>query len=175
MNRKVLIAGCAVTLPLIALLLLGLGRDPKQIDSPMIGQRAPTFRLAPVGGGEPVALESLRGKVVVLNFWATWCVPCYQEHPVLVEAARRTNGDPVFVGIVYDDEEARVKAFLAKQGSGYRSLMDDGGKTAIAYGVYGVPESFFLSPDGKISSKYVGPLTPRLLEGFVQKARGGGL
>jgi cytochrome c biogenesis protein CcmG, thiol:disulfide interchange protein DsbE len=174
-NRKVLIVGCAVTLPLIALLLLGLGRDPKQIDSPLIGQRAPTFRLAPVGGGEPVALESLRGKVVVLNFWATWCVPCYQEHPVLVEAARRTNGDPVFVGIVYDDDEARVKAFLAKQGSGYRSLMDDDGKTAIAYGVYGVPESFFLSPDGKISSKYVGPLTPQLLDGFVQKARGGGL
>ena len=175
MNRKVLIVGCAVTLPLIGLLLLGLGRDPKQIDSPLIGQRAPTFRLTPVGGGEEVTLESLRGKVVVLNFWATWCVPCYEEHPVLVEAARRTSGDPVFVGIVYEDDEAKVSAFLAKQGGSYPSLMDDNGKTAIAYGVYGVPESFFLSPDGKISSKYVGPLTPRLLQGFVQKARGGGL
>lgn len=175
MNRKVLSAGAALTLPLIGLLLLGLGRDPKQIDSPLVGRPAPAFRLVPVGGGEPVALESLRGKVVVINFWATWCVPCYQEHPVLVEAARRTTGDPVFIGIVYDDDEAKVKAFLAKQGAGYASLLDDNGKTAIAYGVYGVPESFFISPDGKVTSKHVGPLTPKLLQAFVQKARGGGV
>jgi cytochrome c biogenesis protein CcmG/thiol:disulfide interchange protein DsbE len=173
-NRRVLFVGGAVTLPLIGLLLLGLGRDPKQIDSPLVGQPAPAFRLVPAGGGDPVSLESLRGKVVVVNFWATWCVPCYQEHPVLVDAARRSGGDPVFVGIVYDDDEAKVKAFLAKQGGGYPSLMDDQGKTAIAYGVYGVPESFFVAPDGKVAAKYVGPLTPRLLQGFVQQARGGG-
>ena len=174
MNRKVLIVGGAVALPLIGLLLLGLGRDPKQIESPLIGREASPFRLEPVGGGAPVSLEALRGKVVVMNFWATWCVPCYQEHPVLVEAARRTTGDPVFLGIVYEDDAAKVQAFLAKQGSGYPSLMDEGGKTAIAYGVYGVPETFFITPDGKVAHKYVGPLTPKLLQEFVQRARGGG-
>lgn len=174
MNTRVLIGGGLVTLPLIGLLLLGLGRDPKQIDSPLVGQPAPAFRLTPVGGGAPVSLEGLRGKVVVMNFWATWCVPCYQEHPVLVEAARRPSDELAFLGIVYEDEEAKVKAFLAKQGSAYPSLVDDGGKTAIAYGVYGVPETFFVSRDGKIASKYVGPLTPRLLQEHVQKARGGG-
>jgi cytochrome c biogenesis protein CcmG/thiol:disulfide interchange protein DsbE len=173
-NRKVLIVGGAVTVPLIALLLLGLGRDPKQIDSPLIGKPAPAFRLTPVGGGEPISLDALRGKVVVMNFWATWCVPCYQEHPVLVEAAHRTTGDPVFFGVVYEDDAAKVQDFLAKQGSGYPSLMDEGGKTAIAYGVYGVPETFFITPDGKVAHKYVGPLTPKLLQEFVQRARGGG-
>lgn len=175
MNKNVLLVGGALTLPLIFLLLRGLGRDPRQIDSPLVGQQAPGFRLTPVGGGQPVALDSLRGKVVVLNFWATWCVPCYQEHPVLVEAARNAGADTVYLGVVYDDEESKVKAFLEKQGSSYPSLLDDNGKTAIAYGVYGVPESFFLSPDGKVAAKYVGPLSPRLLQGFLQKAKGGGL
>lgn len=174
MNKKVLIVGGAVTLPLIGLLLRGLGRDPKQIDSPLIGRRAPAFQLTPVGGGEPISLEALRGKVVVMNFWATWCVPCYQEHPVLALAASRLEKEVAFLGIVYEDEEAKVKAFLAKQGSAYPSLMDDGGKTAIAYGVYGVPETFFVSPDGMIADKFVGPLNSKLLASLVQKARGGG-
>ena len=173
MNKKVLIAGSALTLPLIALLLMGLGRDPHSIDSPLVGQRAPSFKLVPVGGGAPVALEELRGKVVVMNFWATWCVPCYQEHPALVEGARSLAAEAAFLGIVYDDEEAKVKSFLAKQGSSYPSLLDDEGKTAIAYGVYGVPETFFVSPDGTIANKYVGPLTPSLLRSFVKQARAG--
>jgi cytochrome c biogenesis protein CcmG/thiol:disulfide interchange protein DsbE len=79
----------------------------------------------------------------------------------------------VFLGVVYEDDETKVKDFLAKRGGGYPSLIDEGGKTAIAYGVYGVPESFFIAPDGTIAHKYVGPLTPRLLQGFVQKARAG--
>ena len=174
MNKRVLIVGGVVTLPLIGLLLRGLGRDPKQIDSPLIGRRAPAWELTPVGGGEPISLEALRGKVVVMNFWATWCVPCYQEHPVLVEAAPRMAKEVAFLGIVYEDEEAKVKAFLAKQGSAYPSLMDDGGKAAIAYGVYGVPETFFISPDGVIADKFVGPLNPTLLASLIQKARGGG-
>jgi cytochrome c biogenesis protein CcmG/thiol:disulfide interchange protein DsbE len=163
-----------LTLPLLGLLLLGLSRDPHKIDSPLVGQRAPGFTLVPVGGGEPVSLEGLRGKVVVMNFWATWCVPCYQEHPVLVEAARTLAGDVTFLGIVYEDEEAKVRDFLAKQGSSYPSLLDDAGKTAIAYGIYGVPETFFVSPDGKVASKFVGPLTPSVLRSLVAQARGGG-
>ena len=174
MNKRVLIVGVALTLPLLGLLLRGLGRDPKQIDSPLVGRRAPSFQLAPVGGGEPISLEALRGKVVVINFWATWCVPCYQEHPVLAQAAPLLAKDVAFLGVVYQDEEAKVKAFLAKQGSVYPSLVDDGGKAAIAYGVYGVPETFFISPDGMITDKFVGPLTPKLLAALVQKARGGG-
>ena len=170
MNRKVLIAGLVVTLPLVGLLLLSLGRDPRQVDSPLIGQRAADFSLRPVGGGAPVTLETLRGRPVVVNFWATWCVPCFQEHPVLQQAARTMQGDVTFLGVVYEDEEAKVAGFLRQQGSTYPTLMDDGGKMAIAYGVYGVPETFFISPDGTIVDKYVGPLNASALQTLVAKA-----
>lgn len=170
MNKKVLLGGALVTLPLIGLLLMSLGRDPKQVDSPLIGQRAPAFSLRPVAGGDPVSLESLRGKPVVLNFWATWCVPCFEEHPVLTRAAKVMGQEVAFLGVIYEDEEPKVASFLRRQGSAYPSLMDDGGKTAIAYGVYGVPETFFISPDGTIVNKYVGPLNARALQAFVQQA-----
>jgi cytochrome c biogenesis protein CcmG/thiol:disulfide interchange protein DsbE len=168
-NRKVLIAGLVVTLPLVGLLRMSLGRDPHQVDSPLIGQKAAEFSLRPVGGGAPVTLQTLRGRTVVVNFWATWCVPCFQEHPVLQQAAR-TMGDVTFLGVVYEDEEAKVASFLRQQGNAYPTLMDDGGKMAIAYGVYGVPETFFISPDGTIVDKYVGPLTASALQSLVAKA-----
>src|SRR5262245_11330541 len=106
-----------------------------------------------------------------MNFWASWCAPCYQEHPVLLDAARKRT-DIVFLGIVYEDEEDNVKAYLARQGSAFPSLMDAGSKTAIAYGVFGVPETFFITPDGVIADKFVGPLTPAALDSRVEKARG---
>jgi cytochrome c biogenesis protein CcmG/thiol:disulfide interchange protein DsbE len=170
-NWKVLLLGAALSLPLIGLLLRGLGRDPSRIDSPLVGKTAPGFELTPVGGGERLSLEALRGRVVVMNFWATWCGPCYQEHPVLTEAARQRT-DVTFLGIVYEDEEDSVKAYLAKQGSAFPSLMDAGGKAAIAYGVFGVPETFFITPEGVIADKFVGPLTPTALASRLEKARG---
>ena len=170
-NKRVLAVGGLVTLPLVGLLLLSLGRDPHKVDSPLIGQKAPGFTLTPVGGGAPVSLESLRGRPVVLNFWATWCVPCFEEHPVLNQAARAMTGQAHFFGVIYEDEEAKVQAFLKKQGSSYPSLLDDTGKTAIAYGVYGVPETYFVSPDGVIVDKYVGPLTPSAITALIAKAK----
>jgi cytochrome c biogenesis protein CcmG/thiol:disulfide interchange protein DsbE len=171
-NRKVLVAGLVVSAPLIVLLVMSLGRDPQKFDSPLVGRQAPRFALAPVGGGEAVSLDALRGKAVVVNFWATWCTPCFQEHPVLVAGAQRF-ADVVFLGVIYQDEENKVERFVRERGESYPSLMDADGKTAIAYGVYGVPETFFISPDGTIASKYVGPLTAGLLETFVQEARAG--
>ena len=92
-----------------------------------------------------------------------------EEHPVLQQAAR-TMGDVTFLGVVYEDEEAKVAGFLRQQGSTYPTLMDDGGKMAIAYGVYGVPETYFISSDGTIVDKYVGPLDASALQTLVAKA-----
>jgi cytochrome c biogenesis protein CcmG/thiol:disulfide interchange protein DsbE len=170
-NRRVLLIGLAVVLPLLAILVLNIGRDPRAVASPMIGRTAPVFTLPSVDGGAPVSLASLRGKPVVINFWATWCVPCYEEHGVLVDAARRER-DVHFLGVVYEDEADRVRDFLGRQGQAYPSVMDEDGKAAMSYGVYGVPETFFVSADGKIAAKYVGPVTPAAIAENLAKARG---
>jgi cytochrome c biogenesis protein CcmG/thiol:disulfide interchange protein DsbE len=170
-NRKVLIAGLAIALPLVAVLVANLGRDPHSVRSPLVGRPAPPFSLVPVGGGPPVSLESLHGKPAVINFWATWCVPCFEEHAALTAAARGLR-DVQFLGVVYEDEEARTQEFLKQRGSAYPSLMDAEGKTAIAYGVFGVPETFFIDPSGRIVEKYVGPLDRRTIAALVARAKG---
>jgi cytochrome c biogenesis protein CcmG/thiol:disulfide interchange protein DsbE len=170
MNRKVLIAGFALVVPLVVVLLIGLGRDPHVVRSPLVGRAAPGFSLRPVGGGPPVSLESLKGRAIALNFWATWCAPCAQEHEVLAAGARAWGDKVQFLGLVYEDQEDAVQDFLQRKGNAYPSLFDDGGKTAIAFGVYGVPETFFISPGGTIVEKFVGPLTTSTLSAKLGKA-----
>lgn len=152
LNRRVLVLGLLVVIPLLVVLLMNLGRNPHMVRSPLVGRAAPPFTLTPVGGGAPVSLESLRGRPVVLNFWATWCTPCIQEHPALsgVAAARP---DVTFLGVVYQDEEARIRDFQRRYGSTYPSLVDPDGKTSIAYGIAGVPETFFIDRTGTIVEK----------------------
>lgn len=168
MNKKVLIGGLAVVGALVALFAASFGKDPHEIDSPLVGREAPPFALRPLDGGAPMGLGDLRGKPAVVNFWATWCQPCQAEHGVLREAARRYGDGVRFVGIVYEDEPERIQDFLARHGSGYPTLVDQAGKTAIAYGVYGVPETFFLDPGGKIVAKHAGPLTPADIAAYLR-------
>ena len=171
-NAKVVVVGLVVVLPLLAVLLLNLGRDPHSIRSPLIGRPAPPFSLAPVGGGGPISLDSLRGRPVVMNFWATWCVPCFEEHAALAAAAR-TFREVQFLGIVYEDEETRTQEFLRQRPSAYPSLFDPEGKAAIAYGVFGVPETFFIDGSGRIVDKYVGPMTRSTIAALVARAKEG--
>ena len=173
MNRRVLLAGLLVVVPLLGILVLNIGRDPHAFNSPMIGQVAPAFTLKTVGTGEPVSLAALRGRPVVVNFWATWCVPCYEEHAALVAAAREAGDGVQFLGVIYEDEPGQVDDFLTRQGRAYPSLMDEEGKTAMAYGVYGVPETFFVDAQGRIAAKYTGPLRPDLIAEHMARARGG--
>jgi cytochrome c biogenesis protein CcmG, thiol:disulfide interchange protein DsbE len=160
MNRRVLLGAA-------------LGRDPYAVVSPLVGQPAPDFTLPAVDGTTPVELAGLRGKPVVLNFWATWCVPCLEEHEVLAEAARTLGSDVAFVGVVYADEEAAVRRYLARHGQAYPAVLDDGGRAAIAYGVTGVPESFFIDAAGTIVAKTEGALDRGSLERYLEQARGG--
>jgi len=172
MNRKVLGAGLALALPLIVVLFANIGRDPHSIESPLIGRPAPEFSLRPVGATESISLSSLRGHPVVVNFWATWCIPCVEEHGTLVRAAQQLRGDVQFLGVVYEDTEGPIADFLRQRGQAYPTLLDADGKTAIAYGVYGVPETYFVDAQGTITSKFVGPLDPATLDAQIQKARG---
>ena len=166
MNRNVLIVGALIVTPLVVVLALSFGKDPRAIDSPLIGKTAPTFALQDIEGNV-IDLEKLRGKPVLMNFWATWCQPCIVEHPLLVASARRYEGRVHFVGIVYQDKPEKIRRFVAQRGAWGPSLMDEEGEVAIAYGVYGAPETFFVDADGTLAQKVTGAIHPEALVGIL--------
>ena len=168
MNRTVLLVGVAIAAILLGILFMGLGKNPNEIRSPLIGKAAPAFTLREVGTGRAVDLAQLRGKPVVINFWATWCAPCWEEHPVLVANAKMLP-DVQFLGVVFQDSEEKILGFLQQRGSSYPTVVDDRGKTAIAYGVGGVPETFFLDERGIIVAKFSGPMSSDILQEHLRK------
>ena len=168
MNRTVLSVGAIITSVLIGILFLGLGKNPNAIRSPLIGKEAPTFALREVGTETTVDVAQFRGKPLVINFWATWCGPCWEEHPVLVASAR-SRPDVQFLGVVFQDTEEKILDFLRERGAGYPTVVDNKGKTAIAYGIGGVPETFFLNASGVIVAKYSGPMSEGDLQEELRK------
>lgn len=158
MNRKVLLVGLGIALPLLLLLGFGFRHDPQIVESPLIGRPAPNFRLADLDG-DMVDLAELQGRPVIINFWATYCVPCWVEHPLFMEGAERWRGQIAFLGVVYQDDPVLIEEFNAEYGSWGPSLIDEGGRVAIAYGVYGPPETFFIDRDGTIVDKVIGAVT----------------
>jgi DsbE subfamily thiol:disulfide oxidoreductase len=112
-----------------------------------------------VAAADMLALEDLRGRVVILNFWASWCIPCRAEHPALVQASQTySTDDVVLLGVLYQDTESNGIRFMQEFGGHWPSVMDSTSRTAIDYGVYGVPETFFIGADGRIANKNVGPV-----------------
>lgn len=169
MNRSVLIVGVIIAAVFIAILSAGLGKDPAEIRSPLIGKPAPSFALREVGTNQTIDLTQFRGKPTVVNFWATWCAPCWEEHPVLVANARSLQPNVQFLGVVFQDKEDKILGFLNQRGSSYPTVVDEAGKTAIAYGVGGVPETFFVDANGVIRAKYAGPMSPDILRANLEK------
>jgi cytochrome c biogenesis protein CcmG/thiol:disulfide interchange protein DsbE len=138
----------------------GLGRDPAAIRSPLLGRPAPDFALRALGADRMVRLGDLRGQVVVLNFWASWCAECRVEHPALSAAwSRFRDAGVVLVGVDFQDHHPSALAYLSERGTSWPVVADPGSRTALAYGVYGIPETFFIGPDGRIAAKQVGPVT----------------
>jgi len=163
-NRKALVVGLLFVVPLIVFLRLGLDHDPEDIGSPLIGKPAPEFVLRDFDGGA-VSLASLRGKPVVVNFWASWCQPCVAEHPLLVAAAQRYRGEVAFIGVVPSEDTAEgVDRFTRSLGRWGPVYHDADGRVSIAYGVFKLPETYFVSSDGTIVSKVAGPLDEQSLQ-----------
>ena len=149
-------------------LLLGLDRKPGEIPSPLIGKAAPSWALprlpsatasgAAVADGSMLAANTLKGKPYLLNVWASWCAPCLQEHPILVDLARRNV--ITIVGVNYKDKPEDARAWLARHGNPFgATVADRDGRTAIDFGVYGVPETFLVDAQGIVRFKHIGALT----------------
>lgn len=161
-------------LPLLAFVVIaawfmaGLARDPSRIPSALIDRPVPEFALPAVAeAGTPgLATADIRGKVALVNVFASWCVPCRSEHPILMRLAQ----DPriVIYGIDYKDQPADGAKFLSEFGNPYKAIgADADGRVGIDFGVYGVPETFVIDRDGRIRHKQVGPITPQSLQDTI--------
>ncbi|MGD2217975.1 MAG: TlpA disulfide reductase family protein [Gemmatimonadales bacterium] len=165
--KKVLIPASAI--PIVALLAYGLTRDPNIVESPLPGHAAFEFT-SPTLDGDTLSLADLEGNVVVLNFWASWCIACIDEHQIFVEAERYYAGqDFQMLGVVYQDSPENARRWMARMGGSWPSVIDPSSRIAIDYGVYGVPETYFIARDGRIAFKQIGPVSGPLMRDWVDR------
>jgi cytochrome c biogenesis protein CcmG, thiol:disulfide interchange protein DsbE len=163
MNRFLLPLGLFIVL--LGFLAVGLNRDPREVPSPLVGKPAPMFEVPQLAAPEKTfSPKEMLGKVWLLNVWASWCVSCRQEHPILVEY-RKSGGTLPIIGLDYKDQRADGMRWLAQLGDPYLlSAYDADGRVGIDYGVYGVPESYLIDKAGIIRFKQIGPITPEAME-----------
>lgn len=146
-----------ILLGLIALFAVGLQQDPREIPSPLIGKPAPAFSLPELGKDSLMGNAQLKGRPVLVNFFASWCAGCQVEHPLLMKLSAR---GVEIIGMDYKDVPADGQQWLARHGNPYRSvLVDAAGEVGLDFGVYGVPETFVLDAQGVIVHKHIGPVT----------------
>ena len=185
MNRYYWILGAFIAL--VALLAVGLGLNPRDVPSPLVGKPAPDFRLATLADpSKAMSPQDMKGKVWLLNVWASWCVSCRQEHPILDELGKQ--GIVPVVGLNYKEVRGdgainargmaieaetgmaieRARRWLTDHGDPYvLSVLDIDGRVGIDFGVYGVPETFLIDRDGRIRYKHIGPITPDVFSGKI--------
>ena len=156
-----------VFLVLVGFFAIGLQLNPREVPSPLIGKPAPAFKLPVLNAPDrKISAQELKGKVWVLNVWASWCVPCRQEHPLITDLAKN-SGVPVY-GLNYKDKPADASAWLAQLGDPFAATLSDiDGLVGIDYGVYGVPETFVIDKQGVIRLKHIGPMTPEAMRDTV--------
>ncbi len=152
---------------MVGFLAVGLQLKPREVPSPLINKAAPAFQLPLLAAPDKtLSAQDLRGQVWILNVWASWCVACRVEHPLLVEFAKTTTV-PIY-GLNYKDKRDDAQRWLANFGDPYKqSLSDTEGLVGIDFGVYGVPETFVIDKVGVIRLKHIGPVTPEVLAGTI--------
>jgi cytochrome c biogenesis protein CcmG, thiol:disulfide interchange protein DsbE len=166
-------AGAAVV-GLLIVLWLGLGqRDKGSVGEASVPLRqAPNLELGLFDGGMFRLSDALAsGKPVVVNFWASWCVPCADEAPILEAAWRRERERVIFVGVDVQDAESDARAFMQKYGLSYPNGAGNAGPISVSYGMRGVPETYFIAPTGRIVKKWNGPLTAAGLDQFLSEVQ----
>ena len=159
-RRRLIAAGLVIAVvAAIAVLTVDIAGPTRPVDTPIVGRPAPAFDLETLDGGR-LSLADLRGSAVVLNFWASWCIPCREEAPLLTAADATYGPRGVrILGVVYQDSSDNASKFMRRYGQTYPGLLDPGGRTAIDYGVFGIPETFFIDASGVVRSRQVGAVT----------------
>jgi cytochrome c biogenesis protein CcmG, thiol:disulfide interchange protein DsbE len=157
----------AIFVVLVIFLAIGLGRDPREVPSPLINKSAPAFQLPQLHDpAKSFSAQEMRGKVWLLNVWASWCISCREEHPVLLSLSQA--GTVPIYGLNYKDKREDALAWLNEFGNPYvLSASDIDGRVAIDYGVYGAPETYLIDKNGLIRYKQIGPLTTELLQNKI--------
>jgi len=169
--RSALVASVVIAV-LVALLVLVLAtRDSsneRSTQSPLLGKVAPTVAGTTIDG-EEVSATDLRGRWVVVNFFASWCVPCLEEHPELLafDAAHRAEGDAALVGVTFDDKTDDARAFFEEHGGTWPVIDDPDNRIGVAFGVAQVPETFVIAPDGTVVQRYAGGVTRAALDELI--------
>jgi cytochrome c biogenesis protein CcmG/thiol:disulfide interchange protein DsbE len=170
------LAVVGATVILAVVLASRFGTDPGLVDSPLLGEPAPEFDLAGLDGSDGTALSELRGDVVVVNFFASWCLECREEHDDLVATSESfADRGVTFVQIGYQEAPAESLAYLAEAGMSAATLYlaDPGSRTAIAYGVFGIPETFFIDPEGTVVGKIIGEADALILGATIDAIMAG--
>jgi cytochrome c biogenesis protein CcmG/thiol:disulfide interchange protein DsbE len=156
---------------LVAFLVRGLNLNPREVPSPLIDKPAPAFAAPTLADpARRLKREEMRGRVWLLNVWASWCGPCREEHAQLMRLSQR-QPTVTIVGLNYKDERDAASQWLQQWGNPYtESLVDPQGLLGLDFGVYGVPETFIIDRDGIVRFKHVGPITPRVLRDKIEPA-----
>ncbi len=166
--RRFWLAGIPI-LVLLGLLALGLGQDPQENPSPLLNKPAPGFTLYELHSNTPLSSKNLQGMPYVLNFWASWCLPCRKEAPVLAAAHQMYGKQLRIIGVAVQDTPTKARAFAREFGKLYFLAMDDSqGSLALNHGIFGVPETFFVTAGSIIHSKHVGPITHQEMNSHIQ-------
>ena len=168
MKRWLALLPLAALVVLAVLFLNRLPHDPHVNPAAMVGQAVPEESLPPLAGGAPIKLRSEARPATLINFFASWCAPCAEEHPALM--ALQAQGVRI-VGVAYKDAPDKTQAMLARLGNPFATtLVDRAGNAGVDFGISGVPETFLVGSDGKIIAKHTGPLTPQTAEDLLEQA-----
>lgn len=178
MRRAAQVIAVALLVGLVVVLTLAFRHDPRDIRSNLVGKSAPAFDLEALDGRGRVRLPDLQGdgKAVVVYFYASWCIPCKQEYPILVRTWERyRTSDVVIVGILFQDDRDAGLQFHRERGGTWPTAYDERSRTAIAFGVYGIPETYFIRPDGTIAGRHVGLMGEETLVAGIEAIRPRGI
>lgn len=173
MSRALRVSVVIALAALVVVLVLAFRRAPTDIRTGTVGKPAAAFTLVRLDGSDKMVFDAPRGRITVINFFASWCLPCKQENPALVRVYERyrATGDVVFIGVLYQDSIENGEKYVRDNGVTWATGADDDGRVAFSYGVFGIPETFFVGSDGVIAGRHIGPIDETTLVTAIDQMR----